>query len=205
MPALNNSLPYEIIAAPFTVWFAAVGTAFPLVSAAPSASWAKVGSSGDLNYMEDGVTVQHSQAIELFRALGDSGSRKAFRTEEDLKVMLVLADLTLEQYKHALNSNTITTVAQSVGVAGHKKIGMSRGLSVATVALLVRGPSPYMDDGVLQFEVPRAAQTGNPEVVFRRDQPAGLALEWTALVDPDASSEDERFGRLRAQTTDVGT
>lgn len=203
MPA--NSLPYEIIAAPFTVWYAAVGTTFPLVSAAPSGSWTKVGSSGDLNYLDEGVTVAHSQAMELFRALGDSGSRKAFRTEEDLKISLMLADLTLEQYQLALNANTITTTSQAVGVAGNKKVGLSRGLSVSTVALLVRGPSPYGDDMTLQFEVPRAAQTGNPEVVFRRDQPAALLLEWTALVDPDASSADERFGRLRAQTTDVGT
>jgi hypothetical protein len=76
---------------------------------------------------------------------------------------------------------------------------MSRGFSVATVALLVRGPSPYGDLMNLQFEVPRAAQTGNPQVVMKKDAPAGLALEWTALVDPNASSVAERFGRIVAQ------
>lgn len=194
-----NSLPYEIIAAPFTVWFAPVGTAFPLINIAPAAAWAKVGSSGDLNYMDEGVTVSHSQTMELFRALGDAGSRKAFRTEEDLKVALTLADLGLEQYRHALNNNAITTTVAGGGNAGHKKIGLSRGFAVFTVALLVRGPSPYGDDFTLQFEVPRAAQTGNPEVVMRKDTPAGLALEWTALVDPNAANEFERFGVLRAQ------
>ena len=98
--ANNNSLPYEIIAAPFTVWFAPVGTAFPDVEETPPSPWAKVGSSGDLNYMDDGVTVSHRQTMELFRALGDAGSRKASRPEEDLLIKLNLADLTLEQYKH---------------------------------------------------------------------------------------------------------
>jgi hypothetical protein len=200
----NNSLPYEIIAAPFTVWYAPVGTAFPDVEFTPGAPWAKVGSSGDLNYTDDGVTISHSQEMELFRALGDAGSRKAFRISEDLLIKLMLADLTLEQYAHALNSNSITTVP-AMSNAGYKKIGLSRGFSVATVALLVRGPSPYGADWTMQFEVPRAAQTGNPEVVMRKGEPAALALEWTALVDPDAASEDERFGRILAQHADPGT
>jgi len=195
----SNSLPYEIIAAPFKVYFAPVGTAFPLIDAAPAAAWKLVGSSGDLNYLDEGVKVSHSQTMSLFRALGDAGSRKAFRTEEDLLIALSLADLTLEQYAHALNSNAVTTVAAGSGTAGYKKIGLSRGFSVATVALLVRGPSPYGDGWTLQFQVPRAAQTGNPEPVMRKGEPAALALEWTALVDPNAATEFERFGNIIAQ------
>src|SRR4051812_30811466 len=129
---MNNSLPYEIIAAPFDVYFAPVGTAFPLIDVAPAAPWAKVGSSGDLNYFAEGVKVKHSQSIERWRALGDAGSRKAFRTEEDLMISLILADLTLEQYAHALNGNAVAVTAAGVGTAGYKKIGLSRGFSVAT-------------------------------------------------------------------------
>lgn len=198
MPS-NNSLPYEIIAAPYDVYYAPVGTTFPLIDAVPAAAWLKVGTSLSLNYLDDGVKVSHSQKMNPFRALGDAGSRKVFRTEEDLMIALTLADLTLEQYQHALNGNAVTTTAASSGIAGFKKIGMSRGFSVATVALLVRGPSPYGDLMNLQFEVPRAAQTGNPQVVMKKDAPAGLALEWTALVDPNAASVAERFGRIVAQ------
>jgi len=200
-----NTEPLEIIAAPFTVWLAPVGSTFPDIDAEPDAPWVKVGTSGDLNYLDDGVKVAHSQSINFFRALGDCGSRKAFRTEEDLKISLVLADLTLEQYKLALNSNTVTDTPASVGVAGIKSIGLSRGFGLATSALLVRGPSAYMEEGQAQYEVPIAVQTGTPEVVFRKDTPAALALEWTALVDPDASAETERFGRLIVQTADAET
>ncbi len=202
---MQNAIPYEVLGAPFTAWFAPVGTAFPDVDIDPAGPWAKIGSSGDLNYFQEGVTVEHSQTINPFRAAGDTGSRKVFRTEEDLKIRLMLADLTLEQYKHALNENTITTVAAAPGTPGTKSIGLSRGTAVATMALLVRGPSPYMADGIAQFEVPRAAQSGNPAPVFRNGEAAGLALEWTALVDTTAATADEYFGRLVAQTDDATT
>lgn len=201
----NNSLPYEIIAAPFQVYFAPVGSAFPQIEDVVPAPWALVGSSGNLNYTDDGVTVSHAQTLEKFRAVGDAGSRKVFRTEEDLMIRLILADLTLEQYAHALNSNTVTTVPMGASASGYKWIGLSRGFSVATVALIVRGPSPYGDNWAMQFEIPRAAQSGNPEPVMKKGTPAGLALEWTALVDPLAATEFRRFGRLVAQNTEAGT
>jgi hypothetical protein len=204
---MSNTVPYEVIAAPYDVWVAPVGTAFPDVGATPAGPWAKVGSSGSLNYDDAaGVTVEHSQSVSPWRSLGDAGSRKIFRTEEDLKIKLKLVDVTLEQYKHAINSNSVTTVPASLGLAGYKKLGLSRGFTVATVALLVRGSvSPYGSDWNMQYEVPIAAQSGNPSVVYKKGEPAGLELEWMALVDASASSEDERFGRLVEQNDDLGT
>lgn len=195
-----NSTPYEIIAAPFTAWWAPVGSAFPTVDAAVAAPFALVGTSGDLNYFDDGVQIEIPQKMEFFRALGDSASRKVFRVEEDLMVSLTLADLTLEQFTHAVNSNSITTVPASAGVAGYKKIGLSRGFGVATVALLVRGPSPYGDNMTWQLEIARAAQVGEPKTALRRNIPAGLELKWVSLVDPAAANVSERIGKIRAQT-----
>ncbi|KKM71005.1 hypothetical protein LCGC14_1434980 [marine sediment metagenome] len=71
-----SNAPYEIVAQPFTLWVAALATAFPLIDAAPDGNWTKVGTSGDLNYMEDGVTVAHSQSVESWRALGSTGRGK---------------------------------------------------------------------------------------------------------------------------------
>ncbi len=197
---MPNTVPYEVIAAPFTLYVADVGTAFPLLLAAPGGSWTKVGTSGELNYDDaTGVIVEHSQSITMWRSLGDSGSRKVFRTEEDLKVRLKLMDITLEQYAFAMNHNSVSTVAAGSGTAGYKKIGLSRGFTVATKALLIRGDvSPYGAAYVSQYEIPIAAQTGNPTVVFKKGEPAGLDLEWTALVDSSAAAA-ERFGRLVTQ------
>ncbi len=195
-----NSVPYEIIGAPFKVWRAAVGVTFPLVDAEPDGSdFTLIGTSGDLNYGDEGVKVGHPQSFNKFRPLGDNGPRKIFRTEEDLIISLMLADVSLEQYRRGLNDNSLTTVAAG-GEAGYKKVGLTRGLSVATMALLVRGPSPYGDDMYLQYEVPICVQTGSPEVTYTRTGAAMLSLEWSALVDPNASSVAERFGVLRAMT-----
>lgn len=199
------SQPFEIVAQPFTLWVALVGSVFPTVDEVPGGSWTKIGTSGDLNYTEDGVTVTHSQTVETFRALGSTGPRKAFRTEEELMIALTVADITLEQYAQALNNNTVTTVPAATGDSGYKKIGLTRGLDVARRALLIRGAkaSAYMEDAVAQYEIPIAVQVGEPEVVYVKGAPAGLALEFQALEDSGAAAA-ERFGRLIMANTAPG-
>lgn len=201
----NNSVPFEVIGAPFTAWVAAVGTEFPDPDETPGVAWTKIGTSGDLNYDREGVTVEHSQTVSAWRPVGDTGPRKHFRTDEDLKIRLKLVDVSLEQYTHALNNNTVTDIPPGAGAAGKRKIGLTRGTNIVKRALLVRGPSPYDDDMHAQYEVPRAAQTGSPAPVFTLGQPAMLQLEWSAEVDPDAASDDERFGRLVCQDAEAGT
>ena len=202
-----SSQPFEIVAAPFTLWVGAEGVTFPDVDETPGAEFTKVGTSGDLNYTEDGVTIAHAQTVEMFRALGSTGPRKAFRTEEDLRVSLVLADVSLEQYALAMEYNTVTTTAAGVGSPGYKSLGLSRGLNVARRALLVKGidSSPYGTGWGSQYEIPVAVQVGEPEVVYVKGEPAGLALEFSVLEDPLASTTDERFGRYVGQNADAGT
>lgn len=204
---MANTQPLEIIAAPFDILRAAVGTAFPTIQTNPSAAWSKIGSNGALNYDDgEGVTVVHEQEFAEFRALGDAGVRKMFRTKEALRVKVKVYDLTLEQYKAALNDNPVTATAAASGVAGQKKLGLSRGFTVATMALLIRGNvSPYGTAAAwnAQYEIPIAVQIGSPEVIYKKSEPVGLALEWMSLVDPSAASVDERFGRLVMQTADA--
>lgn len=194
------STPYEIIAAPLTLWLAPVGTAYPLINAVPAVAWVKIGTSGDNNYSDDGVTVSHNQSFEQARPAGSLGPRKAFRTEEDQVISLTLWDMTLEQVQLALGGVMPTTTAAGVGQPGIKKIGLSRGRSVKEYALLARGASPYQDETMsMQWEVPRVYQSGSPETAFKKGTPAGVALEFTALEDLAAANDSERFGRLFAQ------
>jgi hypothetical protein len=196
-----NSVPYEIIAAPFTLYLAPPATPFPAVDEDPSAPWVKVGTSGPLDMFPDGVTVDHSQTPVVFRSGGGTGPRKVFRSEEDFKIKLKLADMTLEQYALALNSNHITETPAGPGVAGQKSVGLTRGFNMATMALLARGAvSPYMEGGAEQYEVPLVQQTSNPSVVYKAGEPAGLDLEFTAIEDPSATDDAEKFGRLVVQT-----
>jgi hypothetical protein len=191
--------PFEIIASPFTVWAAPVGEAFPDVDTAPAGNWSKIGTSGDRNYTEEGVVVSPSQSIEKFRPLGATGPVKAWRVTEDMAIRFTLADLSLEQLQYALNGNTVTDTPAAVNEPGTRKIGLSRGHQVTQYALLVRGGvSPY-GDFAMQFEVPVAILESSQEIQFQKGTPAGLLLEWSALEDPEAESDDERFGRLVAQ------
>ncbi|MDP3720767.1 MAG: hypothetical protein Q8T13_23645 [Acidobacteriota bacterium] len=193
-PDLSNATPYEIIAAPFTIYLAPVGTAFPPIDVEPDGDWTKVGVSGDRNYTEEGVKVSNPQTIAKFKSAGSTGARKAWRTDEELMISFELADMTLEAWKIALNGNVVTNES-----GAPRKIGMTRGRSVTQYSLIARGPSPYGDDFAMQYEVPVCIQTGNPEPVKKKDQAAALALQFEALEDPNATSDDERFGRIVAQ------
>lgn len=191
--------PYEIVGNPLTLWLAPVGTAFPLIDAAPSGSWIRVGTNGAANYADDGITASHNQTIEQARPAGAVGPVKAWRTAEDMMLGLTLWDVSLEQYAAALNGASITTTAAGVGTAGFKKLGLSQGQEVKLYALLARGVSPYGDTYAAQYEVPRCYQSASPKPAYAKGKPAGLALEFTALEDLAASSAGERFGRLIAQ------
>lgn len=191
--------PFEIIGAPFTLWLAPEGTAFPLIDVAPAVAWAKIGTNGNANYSDAGVTVTHSQKFGQARPAGATGPVKAWRTDEDLMIALTLWDLTLEQYAYALNNATVTTTVAGTGTAGFKKAGLSKGQAVNTYAALLRGVSPYGDGYNAQYEVPRCYQSADAKPVFAKGKPAGLDLEFTALEDATAANANERFGRFVAQ------
>lgn len=189
------SAPYEIVAGPLTLWLAPVGTTFPAIDAAPSGTWIKVGTSGDKNYDEGGVTVSHGQTVETFTPAGSTGPRKAFRMEEALEIGLTLVDLSPEQYAQALNNATVTTVSAGVGTAGQKHFPLQRGLDVALFALLARGKSTVLDSLASQYEVPVVFENGSPAPVFDKGAPAGLELSFLALEDATTG-----FGKVREQT-----
>lgn len=191
--------PFEIIGAPLTLWVAPVGTVFPLINAAPAVAWIRLGTNGDRNYENGGVTVTHGKTYNKVRTAGASGPVKAFLDEEDLMFGVTLLDVTLEQYAYALNGNTITTVAPATGVQGTKRIGLSEDVGVTReFALLARGLSPYNEALSMQYEIPRCYQSGAPSPVFRKGVPAGLSLQFEALENLSAATPQERFGVLRA-------
>ncbi|WP_048648948.1 hypothetical protein [Nitratireductor soli] len=192
--------PFEIIAAPFVAYYAELGEPFPSVTEEPAGNWVMIGTSGDESYDPEGVQVTHSQDVNLVRPLGSTAPVKAFRREEDLVVAFTVWDVSLEAYRVALNGNPIQTVAAGVGTPGTKALRLYQGEQVATMALLLRAQvSPYGDEMAMQYEVPYCSMTGNPEVVYRKGEPAGLALEFSALKDPNAATKAESFGRLVTQ------
>ena len=192
---MANVKPFEVIAGPARVFIAATGTAFPAIGTAP----ASFGSAWlDLGDTDGGVNVKHSQTVNAIMTDQVTAPVKAIREEEGLEISFSLAELTLENYAAAMGQYT---AGPDVG-GSNKSVQLYRGGSqVETVRLLVRGTSlsPYGDFN-LQYEVPAVYQSEEPEVEYTKADKAVLATTWAAIADPDRTSDDEVFGRLRAAT-----
>lgn len=173
--------PHEIVASPLTVYLAPTGTTFPVVDAAPSGSWIKLGTEGDLNYSDDGVTVNHSGSTETFTGAGSSRPRKAWRTEEGLSVGFTLVDLSPAQYAKILDEATVTVTAASNSVPGTSEFDLARDVNVKTWSLLARGESSVDNGLAAQLQIETVYQSAEPEVAFKKGEPAGLEVEFTAL------------------------
>lgn len=193
--------PEEIITSPFTIWIAPVGTAFPALTEEPGEDWTRIGSNGTRSYSEGGVTTQHSQQREIAKPAGSTAPTYSFSSGEEFRIRLELLDLTLEQYALALGQNAVSATSGVGELPGYRTLGLNlRPRADTVLALLARGPSPYDEDLIAQFEVPRCQEAGSgPKLIFRKGKPAGVAVDFLALEDPNAASIDELFGRLHAQ------
>ena len=197
----------EIIAAPFTIWIAPVGTAFPAVDAEPSDDWSLLGSHGARSYSAGGIVLAHDrQYMQSAPPAGETASTVSAIEREGLRVRFELLDLTLEQYALVLGGNAITVQPAAYQVPGTRTIGLSIASGASReFAVLARGPSPYLAGLAAQFELPRACEVGSPQLTFSKAVAAGLRVDLNALPDPAATNEAERFGRLVAQFEPAGT
>lgn len=177
----NNDSPYELIADVITAWIATAGTARPAVDAAAT-GWTKVGTGGALNYGKD-LTTEHSQEFTEWYGMGSPVPLKAFRKQEGFLANWMLHDMTLEQLALVFNSNSITTVNASSGIAGVKTIDLDRGFVVATKALLLRGVSSY-GDYVGQLWIPKCYVASSPKLVHSpTGDPVGIDIAFKGLRD----------------------
>lgn len=194
----GNTQPYEILAGPCDVYFAATGTSFPTTGQSPGSAWIRVG------YTEGGVTVASPQTVVELKADQVTGPVKAVRSDEALEITYQIASVTLENWAMAMN-RAVSSGATAGGVAEDiggisKSLPLYRGgFAVETISMLIRNAhlSPY-GDFPLQFEVPVCFQADNPSATFTKDNKAVLQTSFHALVDPNRATDDESFGRVRA-------
>lgn len=198
--------PLEVVGAPYTIYIAPAGTAFPAIDEDPGVDWSLLGTSGTRSMGDGGVTINHEQDITPWTPAGATGPVKAFRTSESLTITGEIADVSLEQYRELMNRNSVETTAPGSGTAGYREMGLSRGLFITELSLLARGVglSPYGEGFNAQYEVPRCYEGGSPSIQFQKGEPAMLAFEFVALEDLEAASDAERFGRLLVQDEEPG-
>jgi hypothetical protein len=189
------SQPYEIFATgACDVYLAVTGTADPVVNVAPPGAWIKVGVAGSSDYGEDGVRIRKETENNEIYALGLYGVRKVFRVREKLTISFTLMDATMEALRDAFNQTVVSTI---VGPPAEKTIPLLENVATPTFrSLLVRAPlSPYMSGGNIQFWVPLVYQTGATEFLFKKSDPVGIEMEFTAIADATSG-----FGKAHAQT-----
>jgi hypothetical protein len=172
--------PFEVVCSPYTVYAASVGASFPLTDASPSTAWTLVGTSGNKNYTDTGVTVTHTQTVSTFTPAGSTTVRKAWRTDEGLTVGFELADLSPSMYALLLDNISVSTVVASTAAPGDSHFEVMRGVEVNQYALLVRGISPVNEAYTAQYEISSAFQMGNPAPRYSKQGPATLVIEFHA-------------------------
>ena len=191
----------EIVISGASIYLAPIGESFPEIQAAPAGNWELLGTGGDVNLGDEGITVAHEQTLNPKRTLGSTGPVKVTRSEENLMVSGVLVDLALEEYAKVMNNVAVADTAADADTGGFRDVNMRQGPTVATLAMLIRGEdaSPYGESYNLQYEIPVVYQSGNPTPVFTKGERADLEFEFTALEDANAATAAERFGQVVAQ------
>lgn len=187
MAGFPNAFPYEVIGSPYDFYIAPVGEARPAITAAVAGQWVQVGSRGAYSFSDEGVRMQAPASYNYFRGFKSAAPLKAFRSEEDVVFQVSIADLTPEQLANAFNQ----LAADVTELGTTRTLNLSRGLSVTQVAILMRGPSPFMDAGTAQFWVPNACNVSSPEIPIRRDNATVYQLEWRAIFYFDAAAGEE--------------
>ena len=186
----------EIIVGPMELWTAPVGEPMPELDVDPTGNWVLVGTSGDKNYDEDGVSISAEQTIELIRMLGATQPLKANRTEEEFKIAVDIADWDPLQMGLIFNGNAVTVIAPGASIPGSDEIDLNRGLDVTEYALVAKGKSAFGAAFSAQFEILRAVVTSSPESTFNKGDAATYEVEFTALLDETTDT----IGAYKSQT-----
>jgi hypothetical protein len=185
--------PHEIIAAPLTIYLAEIGTAAPAIDDVPDAfdaAWLVLGSEGDMNYGEDGVTMSHNESISDFVPAGSTMPSKRFRIGEDFLLSLNLVDLGPEAYARVMNDAEITTTGNS------KKFSLYRGDQVKGFAILGRGMSTVDNELYLQYFFSKAFVSVDGNVVFNKGKPAELPVKIQAIRHSDSDEISVEIGTV---------
>ena len=183
--------PYEILTGVGRLYIATPGTTFPDVDDTPPATWR------DLGVTQDGISVKLDEKVNEVYVDQETAPLKASRSEETLVIEATLAEATLENLADVLGQSVTDTPAAS-GVAGTRKSRLYRGGVVKTFAFLFRGFSAY-GEYPAQYELPYGYISGSVELKQAKDDNQKIKIEIHALLDPLASTDEDKFGHLVMQ------
>lgn len=170
--------PDEIVASPLTLFLAPIGTAFPAIADEPAdfdAAWLILGTEGDLNYDDSGVSVSHSETVSDFTPAGSTMPVKRFRTAEQVEFSLNLVDISPAAYALVMNDAPVTSSGTD------DSFSLFRGDQVNSFAVLARGMSAINNELAMQYEISKAFVSVNGNVVYKKGDPAMLPVTVLAV------------------------
>jgi hypothetical protein len=183
---------YEILTGVGTLYIAAANEAMPALTATPGGNWVSLGET------DGGVKITKTQNIETFSSDQRTGKVKAIRTEEGVTIETNLLQATLEKLAKVIGG-TVTDTAPGVGTIGKRSLPLYAGAEVTEYALLFRGDSPYGATYPGQYYVPRGYMDDDVETEFTKDGKTLIPVKFEALEDLNASSAEDRFGKIEYQ------
>jgi hypothetical protein len=178
--------PHEVVATPLTIYLAAIGSTFPDIDADPTAPWDLLGTEGDRNYNDAGVTVSHAETVADFTPAGSTMPSKRFRTGEDFLISLNLVDLGPTAYAKVMNDAEVTNVPAGIGNPGEDYFSLYRGDQVNAFAVLAKGMSTVDNDLALQYQFSKAFVSVDGDVVWNKGTPAMLPVKIQAIRHSDS-------------------
>jgi len=194
---MENTQPYSVLVGVGSLYVAPVGSTFPDVDATPTDPWNSMGQT------DGGITVTLEQTLDQHRSDQNTGPVKVTRSEENMVIEANLLEATLENLARVLTEEVADT-PPGAGTIGTRALNLYRGFGVKTMALLFRGEyqSPY-GNWPAQWEVPYGYFDGAVEIGYSKTDHIVFLARFVALVDPNAASPAERFGKLIVQDAEA--
>lgn len=169
-----------------TVYLAPVGTDFPItdVATAPAAEWYKVGTLGDKQYSEDGVTFRRNVSVTDVYGLGGTMILKSAISQAGAEVEFSVFDMDPAQMLVAmggLETNVTETTAGS-GIPGTTEFVVPTSPTPILKAVLVRYPmSSFGPQWVTDIRIQVAMQAGGGEATISKSGAMMFQHIWKAL------------------------
>lgn len=185
----------DIILSPATVYKAPVGTALPADTVAAGTawggSWTKVGWTKEpvkFGYSFETLNAKIEQAI---------GTLRRFKTDEDLKIETVLAELTADGVLLAWDGGAVTQTAAGAGQPGKETLKLGGKVAMAEAAWGFEGA--YVDEDGMTFPIRvliyKATAEAGGDLEFGREDYVGTPLKLAAIQDM-AKPVGERLFKL---------
>ena len=173
-----SSANTEVVVAPFNIWRAPVGTAFPDISVSSTelpSVWGRVGKDQSRSMDESGITVSRAAQDGEFRGYGAGRVRKTWTISEDLSFTFMMADFTLETQSLLIEDDQPVLESVAARGAASAAVGSSAGTNyLVGDVLTVSGASGGIKPRVAVTTVNATGGITGVELVF-----AGRGLNTT--------------------------